>query len=256
MTADKAPPQSQTPPVSLAGASRVLLPPVRRGAASGVLALVLSCALHAAPVAVVGYGWMTSPPVSAGEEVIDLDFMIAEDDTQSAPPVEAEEVKPERPDAPSVDAAQAPEKPREDKQEPEAITEQRLPEHKPEPHLAPAEQKILSVANAAAPVAAREATQATLDARYSARVARHLARFKRFPAGVRGNRSSGRVVIRFALNGEGRVTELALVNPSGVPAFDAEALAMIQRAEPFPKSSGPGSAMQSFTIPVTYRLRD
>lgn len=256
MTADKALPQSQTSPVLLAGASRVLLPPVRRGAASGVLALALSCALHAAPVAVVSYGWMASPPVTAGEEVIDLDLIVAEDETQSAPPVEAEEVKPERPDAPSVDAAQAPEKPREDKPEPDEVTEQRQPEQKPEPNLAPAEQKIISVANAAAPVAASEVTQATFDARYSARVARHLARFKRFPAGVRGNRSSGRVVIRFALNGEGRVTELALATPSGVPAFDTEALAMIHRAEPFPRSSGLGSAVQSFTIPVTYRLRD
>lgn len=218
--------------------------------------MVLSCALHAAPLAVLGFGWANQQPVSAGEEAIELDLIIADEETPPAPPAEAEMVKPDRPDIPSVDAAQAPEKPREEKLEPEEAAEQRQPESKPEPDLAPAEQKVISVASNAMTMAASEATQASIDARYSAQVARHLARFKRFPAGVRGDRANGRVVIRFGLNNEGQVTELGLVTSSGIPAFDNEALAMIRRAEPFPKAAASNSSNPSFTIPVTYRLRN
>lgn len=246
------------PPVALAVEGLVRLPLARPASRAGSLAaLVLSFGLHAAPLAALAYGWRASPPVSVGEEVIELDMIIAEDPVTPAPITEATQEPPDpNAVAPSVEAAQAPDKKVEEPREREEAAELRLPEEKPEPKLQKAEEKLVSVASAAPPAAASDESHAARNASYRARIAKHLARFKRFPAGARQGAGAGKVTLAFALDAEGRVESVALVASSGSGVFDAEALAMIRRAEPFPKPPESAREARSFVIPVAYALRD
>lgn len=91
------------------------------------------------------------------------------------------------------------------------------------------------------------------DPGYNARVVAHLARFKRFPPEARNRRSQGNAVVAFAIDAEGRVTSVRLVTGAGIPALDREAVAMVERASPFPQP--PGGQGKTFTAPVAFQLR-
>ena len=90
------------------------------------------------------------------------------------------------------------------------------------------------------------------DANYSARVAAHLAPFKRFPAEARARAQRGSTMVSFALDGDGRVTSVHLVRGSGIKPLDNEVVAMVHRASPFP--APPGGHPKSFTAPVSFQL--
>jgi protein TonB len=210
--------------------------------------------LHMAPFAVMAFFVGPQELASVGEEVIDLDMIIADPTTASAPPSE-NETDPDAATASAHAMQQAVRKP-EDQPPPEPEAEEKQAETKPDLKVQTAEETAVSLASAAPPAAASEATRAALNTTYHARVARHLVRFKRFPPGVSHARSTGRVVVSFRLTPEGRVTSVHLVEGSGVMAFDAEAMEMIRRADPFPRPLSAHRDDLSFTIPVAYRLRE
>jgi len=79
----------------------------------------------------------------------------------------------------------------------------------------------------------------------------HLQHFKRYPDSAHG--ASGGVVVKFALDRDGDVVSSAVQKSSGNEALDQEALAMLQRAKPFPRfpASTPGTRAW-FTAPIVF----
>ena len=57
---------------------------------------------------------------------------------------------------------------------------------------------------------------------------------KRYPSGAESRREKGVVRLRFTLNRSCGVLSRSILRGSGYPELDQEALAMVQRAAPFP----------------------
>jgi len=99
--------------------------------------------------------------------------------------------------------------------------------------------------------AAGSASPAAIGA-YRGEVLRHLAGFKRYPEGARARGAQGRPSIAFTLDASGRLASVSLTHSSGQPDIDAEAVAMVRRASPFP--APPSSASGSFTATIGFVL--
>ncbi len=61
-----------------------------------------------------------------------------------------------------------------------------------------------------------------------------LNRFKQYPRAARQAHIQGVVMLHFIMDAEGKVTFFEVAKSSGRPVLDAEALALIQRAQPLP----------------------
>jgi periplasmic protein TonB len=89
----------------------------------------------------------------------------------------------------------------------------------------------------AAPVAAIPAPQKSdgesRDS-YLGRVLGQLNRFKQYPRSARQARIEGVVMLHFVMDATGKVLSFDIAKSSGRPVLDAEALALIQRAQPLP----------------------
>ena len=101
--------------------------------------------------------------------------------------------------------------------------------------------------------AAAAVAQSAAAENYRGQVIAHLARFKRYPEGARARQAEGVPVVAFTLDGSGRVTGAGLSRSSGHADIDAEALAMVRRAVPFPVP--PAGAGRSFSASIGFRLR-
>ena len=86
---------------------------------------------------------------------------------------------------------------------------------------------------------------------YNALVFGHLQRFKRYPSAAHGK--SGIVILRFVLNRAGDVIESAVTKSSGNDVLDREAVAILQRASPFPAFPAvkPGT-QDTYIAPVSF----
>jgi protein TonB len=95
---------------------------------------------------------------------------------------------------------------------------------------------------------------ASAIALYNQRVRAHLMQFHQYPSG--GNGQRGVVRLSFTLSRSGQVLSSRLGGSSGIPAFDAQAMAMVRAAQPFP-AFPPEIAQGSmgFTIPVAFTVR-
>jgi periplasmic protein TonB len=86
---------------------------------------------------------------------------------------------------------------------------------------------------------------------YASLVYGHLQRFKSYPASANG--ATGNVVARFVLSRAGNLLSASIVRSSGNAALDAEALASLRRASPFPLfPEAKTGAQDSFTAPMNY----
>jgi TonB family protein len=90
-------------------------------------------------------------------------------------------------------------------------------------------------------------------AAFRAGVAARVAAMKRYPPGARGRGETGRPVVAFQLSPSGALAGASLSRSSGHAELDAEALAMVRRAAPFPKP--PSGAPRNFSIGVSFDLR-
>lgn len=214
--------------------------------------MTISSLLHAAALAFLLIAPFGGEAVSVGESVMEIEMVMAEAEIDAPLVIET---LPQPPDPmstmpPSPEASQAPEQKAEEgkaEEEPDI----RIPTEEPQPVLFRAEDRAVSVANTGPAQAASTARDAAYQKNYPAAVARHLARFKRFPAGLPRQASGGKVVLRFTLSDAGKVVEVLLIEGSGFAVLDTEALAMVRRAEPFP----PPVREAEFVIPVSYRVR-
>jgi periplasmic protein TonB len=104
--------------------------------------------------------------------------------------------------------------------------------------------------------AASTGASAAAIASYNQLVLAHLRRFKQYPpeAKAAGKQGVGRV--NFTLSRTGQVQASRLVGSTGHAALDAESLATLRRAQPFPPfPPDMKQASMSFTMPVSFGLQ-
>ena len=93
-------------------------------------------------------------------------------------------------------------------------------------------------------------------ASYRQMVAAHLQRFKQYPPAAKAAGQQGIARVSFTLSRSGAVLSVGLGGSSGHSALDAETLAMVRRAQPFP--AFPADVKQSsmpFSAPVAFYIR-
>lgn len=82
-----------------------------------------------------------------------------------------------------------------------------------------------------------------------------LVRSRRYPAAARAAREQGVVVVSFTIDRGGRVLSSHIVQGSGHPLLDEEALATLQRANPLPAPpEGLGGGRISLTVPLRFNV--
>lgn len=94
-------------------------------------------------------------------------------------------------------------------------------------------------------------------ASYNQIVQAHVQRYKQYPSGARGGQTGKvRTMVAFTLSRSGSVLSVRSIGSSGNPAFDAETVATVRRAQPFPPfPADMALSSQSFTLPLSYDLR-
>ncbi|HWP25303.1 MAG TPA: energy transducer TonB [Xanthobacteraceae bacterium] len=84
----------------------------------------------------------------------------------------------------------------------------------------------------------------------------HLLRYRQYPSAAQAARQEGVVMLSFTMDRDGRVLARHIVRGSGFAALDAEALAMIERAQPLPPFPADVTAStRSFVVPIRFSLR-
>jgi periplasmic protein TonB len=139
--------------------------------------------------------------------------------------------------------------PKEETRPPEPQAEIALPEPLPPKPQPPQEQKQATAPPAAAPTVA-------VIRRWETELVAHIERFKRYPTKARARGDQGLARVAFTIDRDGSVRGSRIVQSTGSPELDQEALAMLTRAQPVPLP--PNRALTgelSFTIPVRFDIR-
>jgi protein TonB len=109
----------------------------------------------------------------------------------------------------------------------------------------------------AAPVVSH-ATAPTGETRDSflGRLLAQLNRFKQYPRSARQAHIEGVVMLHFVMDAQGKVLSYEIAKSSGRPVLDAEALALIQRAQPLPAlpADYPTRSLDAI-VPIEFSLR-
>ena len=93
-------------------------------------------------------------------------------------------------------------------------------------------------------------------ASYNQIVAAHLQRFKQYPPAAKAAGQQGTSRLRFSISRSGQVLSAALAGSSGHPALDAETLAMVRRAQPFPAfPPDMKQASMGYNVPIQFSVR-
>jgi TonB family protein len=80
-----------------------------------------------------------------------------------------------------------------------------------------------------------------------------LERAKHYPETARQRGAKGIAIIGFVLDESGRITSVSLLRSSGEADLDAESVALVNRAAPFPPP--PRGAQDSFAIEVSFGMK-
>jgi protein TonB len=113
----------------------------------------------------------------------------------------------------------------------------------------PAEQPPAPATTAAQTARARASVAA-----WQSEISKILEHNKRYPKGALARRSLGVAQVAFSIDREGHVISSRIVTSSGSAALDEEALALVQRVQPFPAPPPevPGDEIK-FVVPVRYK---
>jgi protein TonB len=195
------------------------------------------------------------PPEAAKRDMVPEE--IAPTPPQQKPEVEAPPEPKTQAAPPEPEPARIvpePAKPEPPKPERVERVEARKPvEARPAPRTSAAPRAERQAPAASAPSAG--ASAATI-ASYNQMVAAHLQRFKQYPAGAKAAGEQGVPTLSFTLGRGGQVLGSRLARSSGHPALDAETMAMVRRAQPFPAFPPDlKQASMSFVVPVRFSLR-
>jgi protein TonB len=131
---------------------------------------------------------------------------------------------------------------------------EKVEKKKPVERTAPPKAKQRAVATAAPTIGSSESSAAI--ASWRDLVVAQLQRNKRYPSGAESRREQGVATLAFSLSRNGTVLSRHVVHSSGNSELDAEVMAMVQRAQPFP--SFPPAMTQgtvNLTVPIRFSLR-
>ncbi|MFI5011246.1 MAG: energy transducer TonB [Hyphomicrobiales bacterium] len=121
---------------------------------------------------------------------------------------------------------------------------------------AAAASRLASLPPVQTPVAtggpARSAASPAAIGAYGGQVKSHLNAYKHYPESARSRGAQGRPSVSFSLDASGRVTSVSLSHSSGQADLDAEAVAMVRRASPFP--APPPGANRTFNAGIDFGL--
>jgi protein TonB len=129
---------------------------------------------------------------------------------------------------------------------PEQQSEAMLPP-KPEPQPEPPHEEVPAVAPR--PVQARAVVLTWRN-----QIVTILERNKRYPSEARSRGEQGVTRLAFSIDGEGHLLSSRIVASSGSAALDAETLALVRRAQPFPPPP-PELAGSELTVQVSFNIR-
>lgn len=119
---------------------------------------------------------------------------------------------------------------------------------------------VVAAAPAPKPVAAAPIAQPSPVAGegrdvFLGRLLGQLNRFKQYPRAARQAHIQGVVMLHFIMDADGKVTSFEIARSSGRPVLDAEALALIQRAQPLPAlPAGYPSRTLDAIVPIEFYL--
>jgi protein TonB len=230
--------------------------PEQRSPGRWLLAAAVILAVHAAIV--VALLWHRSAaPVPELVPAIAVSLAPVQ---SAAPEVHEQEDLPAGPEMQQADAP-PPEPPKQEEQtveqhvpppppaqNPDAV----LPKEEPKPIETPKEEVQPPAPETTAPPKNEHVgqfTQAASNA-YNALIVGHLDRYKRYPAGAH---AVGKTTLRFTLDRDGKVIDVEIAKSSGNTVLDQEALAIVRRADPFPKfPAAKPQAQDTWTWPMTF----
>jgi periplasmic protein TonB len=119
----------------------------------------------------------------------------------------------------------------------------------------PSVENAPQLPHSVAPVQGTGASAARVRVTWVKELAAHFNKYKRYPEDRTAR--SAEVVVSFVLDRLGHVLSSRIVTGSGDSAFDAAALAMLQRANPVPPPP-PVVADEglTFTLPVIFHVKE
>jgi protein TonB len=133
--------------------------------------------------------------------------------------------------------------------------EEPLPEQQSEAMLPPKPEPLPEPPHEEVPVVAPRAVQArAVVATWRSQIVTILERNKRYPSEARARGEQGMTRLAFSIDGQGHLLSSRIVASSGSAALDAETLALVQRAQPFPPPP-PELAGSEMTVPVSFNIR-
>jgi protein TonB len=133
--------------------------------------------------------------------------------------------------------------------------EEPLPEQQSEAMLPPKPEPLPEPPHEETPAVAPRPVQArAVVATWRNQIVTILERNKRYPSEARSRGEQGVTRLAFSIDRQGRLLSSRIVASSGSAALDAETLAMVQRAQPFPPPP-PDLAGSEMTVPVSFNIR-
>jgi periplasmic protein TonB len=124
------------------------------------------------------------------------------------------------------------------------------------PRDRPVRAPAVSAPEAAKPAhAARQSpgVSAAEAAEYQQAVMARLSAVKHYPDAARDRAPHGVAVVSFSIGASGSVGAVSIAQSAGDPALDAEAVATVRRASPFP--APPNGAPRTYSAPLSFRVR-
>jgi protein TonB len=124
-----------------------------------------------------------------------------------------------------------------------------LPEEKPP-------EKVEQTSPAPRTTMEEVASAPRLDPSWTALLVKHLQQFKSYPSEARARNEQGVVLLAVSVGRDGHVLSRRIVQSSGHPDLDAEAMAWIERAQPLPAfpASMTQAEVDDLSIPLRFVL--
>ncbi len=140
--------------------------------------------------------------------------------------------------------------------EPKPRVETKPDEKPPAPRTTAAPRSPTHTANVAAAPAPGSSSASSLPPSWVNLLFSHLLRYRQYPRLAQERREEGVVTLGFTMDRHGHVLSRYIAHSSGYAALDAEALAMIERAQPLPAfPPNMPDAARTFTAPIKFSLR-
>ncbi len=220
-------------------------------------------ALGHGAVLVAGLSWAASPPMPSGAPVFAVEIAAAPPAPAPMPEARPEtpppppEVKPEPPKPATAEVPLPRPKPPAPKPKPQAKpAAEATPEPRPALAAPPAPAPEPEDKAAAAPAPGANPRAMARAASWQGEVLGRLEQYKRYPRSAQWKRREGAAVVAFTIDRDGRLLAKRLNRSSGHDDLDAEALALLDRAQPLPPppENVPGERIE-LVVPIQFYLK-